>query len=82
MLKEGFNKLHAKYRNSVGEVVTLQAQLQASRDECADLQRRMRDTENQVRMAREETEAARNVSIPLHPRFIRKLIVSRKCRKT
>jgi hypothetical protein len=81
VLKEGFNELHAKYRNSVGEVAALQAQLQASQNECADLQRRIQDAE-QVRMSREDTEAALNVSIPLRARFIRKLIVSRESLKT
>lgn len=67
MLKDGFNKLHAKFKHSVGEVAALEAQLQASKNETADLRLRAENAEFQARLARERTEAARNVSIELHP---------------
>lgn len=61
MLKGGFNKLHAKFKQSLAKVSALEIDLQATRQECANLGHRIQSAEYEARIAKEDTEAAKNV---------------------
>lgn len=65
MLKGGFNKLHAKFTQSLAKVSALETDLHTVRQECADLGHMVRNAEYEARVAKEDAEAAKNVRTPL-----------------
>ena len=63
MLKGGFNKLHVKFKQSVTKISALETDLQAARQECANLGHRVQNAEYEARVAKEDAEMARNVCV-------------------